>query len=389
MLAVIIVKHRGTGMRWDESYLYTKLLEYTEVPWTQTLTFDLGDQTVGPLYQVTHRMAAPLTGYHLGALRGLTMLLGLLSALLLQRALRTARTPEPTETALGLYAVPTMWVCSGLALSEMPAMLFLCAGLLALAAALQGQSMVRCLAWAVLAGLLVSIAIAGRTTYLAAAVAAPALWARPPRRTATVTTFLAAALPLPLLLFATWQGVVPPGAHHVNAGGIAPFHLILALAYTCLFVGLIAPRWLIGTRAAFVATAVAFVTFTAFYRLAADISYVPMAGAIGTRIDTMTHGLFGAAAAGAATVAAGWVTTSGIVRLRHATEPLVRYGIVATFVLVGSSLMVTNHFSSRHAAAAAPFLVLATITHTPQGSWRWIRLVVGAVAGLVALLSYY
>jgi hypothetical protein len=135
-----------------------------------------------------------------------------------------------SQVGICFLGIPFLWPCAGMALTEIPAMLFFSLALFCVAQMIGAENSNVHFSWAALAGLSLGLAILGRQTYL---ILIPVifLWALFQRK------FL---LPVLLLfvfaglcsgwLFIVWKGLVPPSQQMVD-GGLRFDHALLAMVY--------------------------------------------------------------------------------------------------------------------------------------------------------------
>jgi hypothetical protein len=153
--------------------------------------------------------------------------------------------PEDTENAflksLLIFVIPVTWATGGLALTEIPTMFFVLCSLLALKFSLS-ETKHQLLLLSV-SGVLLGISIIGRMQFLVIIPAAIYLLIQSKevaRR--SIVVFLILSSILPLCLFITWKGFVPPHVQSVQSG-MNLMYLLFSFGFTWFFILLIYPEW--------------------------------------------------------------------------------------------------------------------------------------------------
>ncbi|MFM7793188.1 MAG: hypothetical protein ACKO90_35580, partial [Microcystis panniformis] len=83
-----------------------------------------GQSAPGPLYPIIHYIFQPLTNLEAPAIRLVNILLLLLLILVLSLTLQKIfKIPQPLVSSLTIMGLPMIWVITGMALTEIPAML--------------------------------------------------------------------------------------------------------------------------------------------------------------------------------------------------------------------------------------------------------------------------
>ncbi|MDX6341248.1 MAG: hypothetical protein QOH87_1386, partial [Trebonia sp.] len=243
-------------LKYDENYHFPTAREFAERQSLRDFLATPRESAPGPLYSAFHAALAPATGFaivpHRLANVGLLFATVAVLGWMLWRIGGAGSLP-----VAGMYfAVPVVWPIGVMALTETPAILAATLSLAAVVGVLGRSGAGRQFAGYGLSGLAAGGAILGRQPYLPLVVMPVVLggWGR--EWLGRTTVFLAAALPLPLAVFAIWGGLLPAGTRHAG-GGIAPLHGLLAFAYVALFVAFIAPRWYAGSWRPGVAAAIA------------------------------------------------------------------------------------------------------------------------------------
>jgi hypothetical protein len=285
-----------------------------------------------------------------------------------------------------MLGIPMVWVTSGMALTEVPALMMACialtAGLWATRKATTNPG--RYLGFA-LCGLFVGLAILGRQTYLPLLLAflAIAMACKHYRAPAFVALLIAFAVPLPA--FILWQGLVPPGLGYVGRG-VSVTHGLLAFSYLAIVVGIVAPRffarkwtWVASVAISAAVINIAFAKFE-WAAGATVLRHLPNSAQpyYGLAIGSLL--LAAGAAFAIATILNIWAARSDKLYLLICAQSL---------LLTGTSIGVVHIFSSRYVMTAFPFVMLMAQPFFVPSKWAAARMAGGAAIGAVSLGAYF
>lgn len=383
LLAAILTS--PTGSVFDEN----RYSDYPDLVGRFGLSLALLEQlngAAGPLYGVVHFVLKPLTRLEPLAMRLANLALFLTVVALIGLSLRRLEIAEPWLGAAATLSVPMSWVLAGLALTDAPALVFVAANLAlqlrGLAALARGEEP---LPWFAAAGMALGIAVLGRQTACVFA-ATPLLLAAIDRRLIVpvlAQTAIAAVMALPLVV--AWGGPVPPLDD--TEFGFRPGNALIALGY--LFVGLLlltpAPKWLL--RWPSLAVGLALFALNAATGLALVF---PLAAIVDNFLNERGMYAYGVACgslllwAGAAFLA--WAVGRAWERRHDPKLVLIHAGLVAVSL---APAFIGNVFSSRYAAMALPYLILAAAPQRSPGPVANLKIALGSALGLAALLGYY
>ncbi|OAN49153.1 hypothetical protein A6A04_03285 [Paramagnetospirillum marisnigri] len=344
---------------------------------------------VGPLYALIHWAALPLTAGTAPGVRLINPLLAGLMLLALAHILK--RRNQPPLAVVMALAVPTVWVVTGMALTEIPAMLFVALGMAALTDEANRDRA------AILSGLAFGLAALGRQPYVAMVPLVAGIflvlggwgWRQ-------VVLHLACGLPLPVMEMAIWKGFMPPGEGLTWDGFTPPaerradaFNLrsmALSLGYCGAFMLLMAPGLMRPGRAVLMAAVAVF----AANATTGFLHAVPMTSALQSLLPDSVIGLLAVAASSLIAVLA-WLFAAATMswlwrRRRDAFDVVV--GLAALGIAIHPGVIALS-FTSRYTMMALPFLVIMAASAMPATPWRLARLGIGAALGAVMLNSYY
>ena len=239
--------------------------------------------------------------------------------------------------------------------------------------------------WFIGAGALLGIAIAGRQTTSVLAVT-PLLLPLIDRRLLApvlVQAAIAALMALPLLI--AWGGPVPPLDD--TEAGLAPENALLSLGYLLVGFLLLAkpPHWLL--RWPCLLPGIALLGLNAWLEIAVVFPLASIADNFLGEPQMWAYGIVcGALLMWAGGAFLAWNAGETWRNRRDARQVLVLSGLVALSL---APALIGNQFSSRYAAMALPYLVLATAAHRELGTAANLKAALGCAFGLAALLSYY
>jgi len=357
----------------------------------QALVDPKNQSAAGPLFAVFHLAFAPITHLAAPAIRWINFLLLLVVVALtgLTRT-RTMNDSKPIDSgAIALLGVPFLWPATGMALTEIPALVFFCGFVLCiqrLCCKSQKQGSPGKLAvWAVSAGICLGLAILGRQTYL---IILPSF---------LVLFFLGTVKPrllaLSLLstgvvsgwLFFIWGGLVPPSQAKVNSG-LQPEHLLYSVAYVASATTFISPRWLCpkdwksALIAAMVGTFVAVSIRDHGDPPAKSLLLRLLGSEAGYTIGVVIFAFMGA-------LGTLWILNTCTVLWSRRDDPFQIFAGVLLLSLVIAPVKVSHLFSSRYVVGLLGVLIL--VLPPQRSSLLAVRILIGSALGAAILWSYY
>jgi hypothetical protein len=340
----------------------------------------------GPLYAFVHRALEPLTNLSPVRMRLVNVALLVVVAGILAAWLRRQDRPDYLLASCTILVVPMTWVLAGMALTSMPALVFVSLSLYVLlrgVEALERETPV--LGWFVAGGIFLGIAVWGRQTALVL-TAVPMLLALLDRRLRLpALVFVAAIAVLTAPLVIAWEGFTPPNEEADE--GLSLRHGLASLGYTGLCFFLLAPRlrWL--SWKSLVAAAVVAGIVNASLGIVVLFPFEAVMDDFLSDSGMAAYGiLFGALLAFCAIMFLGWmlrITWHDRLDLKQVT---INVGLLC---LALSPALIANYYSSRYTAMALPYLVLAV---QPWRMWDWKMsgaAIAGCTAGLLSLHGYF
>lgn len=340
----------------------------------------------GPLYAFVHLAFAPLTelrpvGMRLVNVALLVVVAGTLAAWLKQQDCR-----DYLVAAGSILIVPMTWVMAGLALTEMPAMVFATLSLYLLLNGVEALEQERpVLRWFVASGVCLAVAVWGRQPYLLLA-GVPVVMAVLDRRlwiAALVFAAIVVASAMPLVV--AWDGLVPPndGADE----GLSLLHGIISLGYIGICFFLLVPRLQWFSRKSFIVAAVILAALNTWFGVVVYAPLESLADAFLSDPGMSAYGLVGGSfmlVCGIAFLA--WVLETTWQDRRDLRKVAIN---VSLLCIVLWPAFVANFYASRYTAMALPYLILAV---QPWRRWGWATTaatLLGCGMGLVSLRGYY
>ncbi|MBI3197713.1 MAG: hypothetical protein HYZ40_09415 [Rhodospirillales bacterium] len=340
----------------------------------------------GPLYAFVHRALEPLTNLSPVKMRLVNVALLAVVAGILAGWLKRQDRPDYLLAGCTILVVPMTWVLAGMALTSMPALVFVSLSLYALlrgAEALERESQV--LGWFVAGGIFLGIAVWGRQTALVLS-GVPLLLALMDRRLrlpALVFVAIIVAFTAPLVI--AWEGFTPPNEEADE--GLSLRHGLTSLGYTgfCFFLLVPRAKWLSWKSLVAAAVMIAIVN-----ALLGIVVLCPIESFMDDFLSDFGMAacavLFGSVLVFCAVMFLGWILRITWHGRRDLKQVTINAGLLC---LALSPALIANYYSSRYTAMALPYLVLAA---QPWRTWGWKMsgaAVAGCAAGLLSLLGYF
>ncbi|MFN0203919.1 MAG: hypothetical protein ACKVTZ_20530 [Bacteroidia bacterium] len=197
----------------------------------------------GPLYGTIHYVTRGFTQNIAAYTRFTTFFLFLLLIWKTKKLISIFEFQSHFLISLSILAIPITYMCAGMSLTEVPAMLCVVMAVTILLKNIDNQGNVRYLQM-LFAGFLMGLAILGRQNFLVILAGFPLLlWQKwEVKRVFALFLFFLATLPLPLVVFSIWGGMIPSMNYEANQG-VVVFHGFLAFQYAAIFTLMLAPSW--------------------------------------------------------------------------------------------------------------------------------------------------
>jgi hypothetical protein len=384
---VVLVANSPARIIYDERYFIKDLPLLHEHGLTPTF-LTLLSGAVGPLYAIVHAAFEPLTHLHPVGMRLVTVFLLILLSATLLFSFRRFDTVDPWVAAGSVLIVPMTWVLSGIALSEMPAMVFVGLSLYCQLRGLEHvENRLTCRLWFAASAVTIGVAVWGRQPYLLLA-GIPVLLALLDRRFwPTTLIFVAVVMVLTVPLFIIWHGLTPPSHLFFQKFPLSFGNILVSLSYIGICLLLLEPTLIWPERKILVGL---FVVLTAL-NAAFSLSVVhPFRQVVDRLLPESLLPVYGVVS-GAVSLTLGVGTFLFLCRavwrdradLRRVSIGMGLLGLAVWPALTGPE------YSSRYTAMCLPYLLLMA---EPWRRWNLgtvAAAAVGCALGAVSLRTYY
>lgn len=231
------------------SFIYDEIFFVRNLPLVEKygisdqLFQNLSLQMPGPLYQIIHYCFKYLSNYSPIGMRVVNCFFYFLIVFISFKSLAILKLEKPFSQALKSIFIPAVWVIVGMTLSEIPAILICTISILFLFYSNLSKNEKKSYFLCLISGILMSIAIMGRTQFLVLIIPCCLLLFSNPRHAfLKVMTFGILALSIPMYMFYLWKGLVPPDGSEVQSGFNLWYGLI-GLGYLAVFTLIVQPTW--------------------------------------------------------------------------------------------------------------------------------------------------
>jgi 4-amino-4-deoxy-L-arabinose transferase-like glycosyltransferase len=397
LIFLVTVLHRQPPL-FDEVLFIPNVYLFEKHGLSREFLVNLNNQAPGPLYEFVHYPLRSITHLDTPGIRLVNVfMLGLLT-LVLARILVSVRNISFRRAlyfSVGIMAVPMIWQVSGMALTEMPTMLFGALSLLLLTIAIKQEekSALRSTLAAVLAGFALGLAILGRSPFLLLGLASFSLLLNNfsnPRRWRTVLLYSLTGWGMAVPVFMVWNGLVPPQQAFVGQGGISIWHGILAFAYGALLTLIIAPRWFYFNRRILFLLLGTYAALLLLNVYVLDYQYAPLNKTMDMIFPSSFMGMYPYIVSPLLATAAIYFIACSVLRAwQKRTDPIFLFFLACGMLILASSFKVTHLFSSRYVAQATPFFILVFPDYDRPTIGRALRFVIGMVIGFLSLETYF
>jgi hypothetical protein len=390
-LLALMIATNPSKVVYDEPYHLDLAKSILASGWCAALTSPNNESAAGPLYPAIHIAVSPLTAFQAPAIRWVNFICLCLVIVTLAKTKQREPFFPFWIPALSILSVPYLWPATGMALTELPALLAFTLFVFALIKILRmpdEEVSVGSFGWAGVAGLALGLSILGRQTYLAVIPAVAALFLAAPKKWMLWLVCLAVAAGSCSWLFILWHGLVPPSQHHV-ASGIRLDFGVLSVSYVAAATLFLSPQWLKirNVKVALLGSAFLGVGLALLSRDYAN----PPAKSLLLKIFGNQWGLLVGFCIGALLTAAAvvWVWNTLMIAWQERHEPIRVFLFLNLFALVAAPVMVSHLFSSRYVVGLLGVLVLVVGASQTSGFWLALRISIGSLAGAASLWTYF
>jgi hypothetical protein len=359
--------------------------------------------SAGPLYSLIHYAFEPVTHLNAPYIRLVNITALLFIILFVAINLQLLKNTE-WHYAFYIMATPIIYTVSGLALTEVPAMLFYSAALYFIIKTARGCELKyrNALLYAMLGGLCMNLSILGRQPYLASLPAVAFLFTFKKNTLKTLLIFLVLmffSVVTPFYVFFMWKGLVPPSDASFYTTAMSPgpqFRIdffILCLFYLAVCMFLAAPGFFaFPTQNKRVVLVAGYATTALLNYKFQILSYTPLAYLI-KKINLSDNQLqLLSGFLGSAILLAGlFFLLNSLWHLKNNYQKKEFVFFMVSLLLIAfSCAKITWGFSSRYAAQAVPLIIIiASYFYKPTASYNLIRIAAGVTIGIISILSYF
>ena len=391
LLALVgMIATSPSQLRFDEEVNLALAHLVAKNGWLHALPSPENFSNVGPLYPAIHLMLSPITRLQPPAIRWVNFCCFLGVVLLLARCKPVEPVAPRLLSSFTLLAVPFLWPAVGMALTELPALLFFTCFVLLFLRVIDSDVVLSpgTFGLAFAGGILSGTAILGRQTYL---VVLPVLvmmmfWVR--GKSLAVLVCIITALAICGWLFALWHGLAPPHIYPLTHSSVSFANLLLSLSYAAAATLFLNPRWLAGHRPTvwIICTLCGF-ALACFARNYED----PPAKSLLVHAFGNQFGLWIGFVVGCALAVIGavWAWTTFKTFWRERRDPVQVFLLLSLGALVLAPMKITWQFSSRYIVGALGVLYLIVDVPCQSPRYRAARIIVGTLLGMAILWSYY
>lgn len=393
-LLITLTLMRGRPVFWDEALYFRDIINLEKYGFSIRFLNSLYGPA-GPLYGIVHYILKPITFLDAMAMRMTNVVFFIIILILLNQILKKNQIIKYSEKSLNLLGIPMIYVIAGMALTEMPAMLFCTIALYFLVIATSNLNGKLSYALAAFGGLSLGLAIIGRQPYLVILATIPVLFINIYQRAneyKQVICFIFFALIFPVLVFSVWGDIQPTATFTTNTGkGLAPFHGVLAYGYAGAVTLLLVPQWFRQPlKNELIILILLLLLMTALNYWVVKYDFSPAKSVAVRFLPPTMLNLYSKACPVLLTLFGAYFVFSSLLNVWDKRED--KYFIFFTMsalAILFTTVKITHQFSSRYVAQAAPFMVAMLAYYDQETKYKKVRIVSGAVMGLIMLQSFF
>lgn len=384
-LLIILIKS-PSHLVYDEANTLPTIAAFQEYGLTSVYLNSLTHGS-GPLFGAMYSLLSVISHDDAYRLRFINYGLTLTLVCLLSWVLRREQFLFAKPLAGAVIAIPTVWVCTGIAMDDILGLVLLLAALIPLGKnAFESvdppwKQAIRFL----LAGFLIGLASLDRQPFVLASVAVliASIVCRRQVQFAALTPVVSILMLAPVMI--TWRGLTPP--HVASHAGLSLEHCIISVAYGGLFTLIIAPLYMrIKKLEIWLIIICSFGINATFGVIVMEPARNLMRWFIPERFLEI-YGL------GCGSVLIGLSILYGIsivMRMmecrKEASKLVVHCGLI---LLLAWPIIMKLQYSSRYTLMALPFLILAVKDHYRANLCAMARTLAGGLVGAAVLWTYY
>ena len=376
---------------YDETYHIALAENISRQGLSQALLDSKNQSAVGPLFAAFQIALAPITKMEAPAIRWINFLILLvvvaLTALTKTQIIKNDKAIG--SGALALLGVPFLWPAAGMALTEIPALVFFTGSVFCIqqlcSTKQEGKSTKQLTVWAISAGICFGLAILGRQSYLIALPAFLVLFFLGPVKQRVLALCLLSTGVVSGWLFFLWGGLVPPSAAKINSE-LQPEHLLYSLAYVAAATAFISPRWICPKdwKSALIAAVIGTIV-AVFFRDHGDPPAKSLLLKVLGESATFTYGVAIFAFMGSLGILWVWNTCKSLWSRR--SDPFQIFAGILLLSLVVAPVKISHLFSSRYIVGLLGILIV--VLQPCCSPFLAYRIFVGSLVGAAILTTYY
>lgn len=373
---------------YDESIFIENLKLLERVGLNEFFLLRLKDQSPGPLFQFIHYSFLPLTTYSMIGLRVVNYFLMSLTIFF------TYLTLQPKKNSIIVACMylswPMTWVVSGMALTEIPSMLFTAIFIYILQLVLfsKSKSQISKHSLIVLAGLSLSLAIVGRSPFLMVVFACPILLFITKKQTLIILLIIVACI-FPIYMFTIWNGLVPPSVQQIQKG-MNVMYMFMAFGYMAIITFIIAYKWYDMPKYNYIIVFILTVVFIIINLKFHFLSFEPLKSVSDKIIPYSLLNSYKYIAPGVIVgISILYITSCVFQLIKNRKNVFFLFTLIAGLLIIATTLKSSAQFSSRYVVQAAPFFMIAYFDYIEINGKTFILQLVGVLLGIFSLLSYY
>jgi len=372
---------------WDESW-YRDMVFLFEL--SDSFSSYLDNVKGGPLYGVVQYYFGLILPDSQKGIRSINLILTALIIVSNYYLLRMLDDIHPLKNALKVVRIPIIFVLSGLALSELPALFFLTLALLSLVFAKQKNNNL----FYAISGLCFGIACAGRQPILVSIIGFYYFMFSADNIQLSINRILTFSLGVFLtfgLLVIKWNGLLPPNTPLIGAKVLAFDHLLLSFCYAAFILFLLSDNWFSflrkfnswGLLALFVICALLNYRF-------GFVDYLPMKGLVMHYCQDCVLPIKLIFGGFVLTLAVSNVSAFAYNFYSHRKDKLYALAVIGSFLVLLTPIVISEQFSSRYVGQAIPFLLIISRNQFESNTLiSLVKILISFALGMISLASYF
>ena len=382
---VIIINNKS--FYYDEPYYLDNVRLLNQLGFSKDFLLNMGGPA-GPLHAFFFWLFQPLTANNVVLIRLVNPFFLLITIVISRKIYNLINCAAPSETwALGLMFIPMVYVCAGMALTEMPALCMLTFSLYFLLKSDLKQLDYRI----ILSGIFLSLAILGRQPYLLIIVpVAIWIWLNTKKdKLLNTFVFIISSVIFPLIAFIIWNGLAPhKGGDLASKDLISIPNLFLGFGYGSLAMLFINRNFFIPLKKSFLIYIFFLIIIIIAICFAIDFGQPLMKTTMQKIIPSFLFSFYEKITASVLALVAIYFITSLLYQIKiNITNTKQLLFLVCLGIMLASCANITHQFSSRYVFQASIFMVFAPPA-VKKDRLQIALGIIGAFVGMISLISY-